>query len=108
MGSSMPAVVHYALREGGVELREVPVPAPAEGEVLLRVAAVGVCGSDVHTFHNTQSWPANVPVVLGPPAAVAGTLQWFRDLHARQWIFHGMDGPPGETIQQFVASVKGG
>ena len=28
-------------------------------------AAVGVCGSDVHTFHNTQSWPASVPVVLG-------------------------------------------
>ena len=65
MGPSMPAVVHYALREGGVELREVPVPAPTEGEVLVRVAAVGVCGSDVHTYHNTQSWPANVPVVLG-------------------------------------------
>ena len=65
MASSMPAVVHYAVRAGGVELREVPVPAPGEREVLLRVAAVGVCGSDVHTFHNTQSWPTSVPVVLG-------------------------------------------
>ena len=35
MGPSMPAVVHYALREGGVELREVPVPAPTEGDVLV-------------------------------------------------------------------------
>ena len=61
----MPAVVHHALREGGVELREVPVPAAGPGEVLLRVRAVSVCGSDVHQYHNTQSWPVRVPVVLG-------------------------------------------
>jgi L-iditol 2-dehydrogenase len=61
----MPAVVHYALQKGGVELREVPVPEPAAREVVLRVAAVGVCGSDVHSYHNTQSWTASVPVVLG-------------------------------------------
>jgi L-iditol 2-dehydrogenase len=65
MTSTMPAVVHYEIREGGVELRDVPVPSPGEGEVLLRVAAVGVCGSDVHSYHNTQSWTANVPVILG-------------------------------------------
>ena len=61
----MPAVVHHALREGGVELREVPVPEPGPGEVLLRVRGVSVCGSDVHQYHNTQSWPVRVPVVLG-------------------------------------------
>ena len=33
----MPAVVHHTLREGGLELREVPVPAAGPGEVLLRV-----------------------------------------------------------------------
>jgi alcohol dehydrogenase/L-iditol 2-dehydrogenase len=61
----MPAVVHHALREGGVELREVPVPAPGPGEVLLRVRGVSVCGSDVHQYHNTQSWAVRIPVVLG-------------------------------------------
>jgi alcohol dehydrogenase/L-iditol 2-dehydrogenase len=61
----MPAVVHHALREGGVELREVPVPTAGPGEVLLRVRGVSVCGSDVHQYHNTQSWPVRVPVVLG-------------------------------------------
>jgi L-iditol 2-dehydrogenase len=61
----MPAVVHHALREGGVELREVPVPTPGPGEVLLRVRGVSVCGSDVHQYHNQQSWPVRVPVVLG-------------------------------------------
>ena len=64
--SSMAAVVHYALKEGGVELRELPPPGNlADDEVLLRPGAVGVCGSEVHQYHNTHSWPVNVPVVLG-------------------------------------------
>jgi alcohol dehydrogenase/L-iditol 2-dehydrogenase len=62
----MAAVVHYALAPGAVELREVPRPAEiAEDEVLLESRAVGVCGSEVHQYHNTQSWPVNVPVILG-------------------------------------------
>jgi L-iditol 2-dehydrogenase len=65
MTSTMPAVVHYEAKRGGVELRDVAIPSPGEKEVLLRVAAVGVCGSDVHSYHNTQSWPVNVPVILG-------------------------------------------
>jgi L-iditol 2-dehydrogenase len=64
--ASMAAVVHYELREGGVELREVPQPpAPGEGEVILRTEAIGVCGSEVHQYHNSHSWRVNVPVILG-------------------------------------------
>ena len=59
------AVVHYALEPLAVELREIPVPEIGEGDVLLQVGAVSVCGSDVHQAHNTHSWPVNVPVVLG-------------------------------------------
>jgi L-iditol 2-dehydrogenase len=63
---TMPAVVHYALQGGAVELREVPVPSEiGDDEVLLETAAVGVCGSEVHQYHNTQSWKVNVPVILG-------------------------------------------
>jgi alcohol dehydrogenase/L-iditol 2-dehydrogenase len=61
----MKAVVHYELSPGHCELRELPVPTIGDDDVLLRVAAVGVCGSDVHQYHNTHSWPVNVPVVLG-------------------------------------------
>lgn len=62
----MAALVHYAIEKGAVELREVPRPASLEHhEVLLKTQAVGVCGSDVHQFHNTQSWRVNVPVILG-------------------------------------------
>jgi alcohol dehydrogenase/L-iditol 2-dehydrogenase len=63
--STQAAVVHYALQPDAVELREIAVPAIGEDEVLLEVGAVSVCGSDVHQARNTQSWPVDVPVVLG-------------------------------------------
>ena len=31
-----------------VELRSLPVPSPGHGEVLLRVKASTICGSDIH------------------------------------------------------------
>lgn len=62
---TMPAVVQYDLAAGAVELRELSRPQPGEGEVVLAVGAVGVCGSDVHQYHATQSWPVATPVVLG-------------------------------------------
>ncbi|MCH2372612.1 MAG: alcohol dehydrogenase catalytic domain-containing protein, partial [Planctomycetes bacterium] len=65
-------VVHYALKELAVELREVAKPSIGPNDVLLRVGAVSVCGSDVHQAHNLQSWPVNVPVVLGHE--FAGTI----------------------------------
>jgi alcohol dehydrogenase/L-iditol 2-dehydrogenase len=61
----MAAVVQYALEKGAVELRQMPMPEPGAQEVLLRVRGVGVCGSDVHQYHNSQSWPVRVPVILG-------------------------------------------
>src|SRR5687768_6741636 len=63
--TTQPAVVQYALAPLAVELREVPVPEVREGDVLLKVGAVSVCGSDVHQAHNTHSWKVDVPVVLG-------------------------------------------
>ncbi len=65
MAQTRAAVVQYALEPGAVEIREMPVPVPAAGEALLRVRGVGVCGSDVHQLHNTQSWSVRVPVILG-------------------------------------------
>ncbi|MEJ7655138.1 MAG: zinc-binding dehydrogenase [Chloroflexia bacterium] len=62
---TMAAVVQHGLEAGKVELREAPVPTLSDDDVLLNVGAVGVCGSDVHQYHSTQSWAVNVPVVLG-------------------------------------------
>ncbi len=60
-----PAVVQYALKERAVELREVPIPKPTRDHVLVKVSAVGICGTDVHQYLNEHSWPVNVPVIMG-------------------------------------------
>lgn len=60
----MKAVVKYGRGDREVELREVPEPAPAAGEVLLKVKAAGVCGSDIEMWHNWINIPT-VPVIQG-------------------------------------------
>ncbi len=59
------AVVNYAPEKGSVEIREVPKPLIGDEDVLLEVANVGVCGSDLHQWSADHSWPVNYPVVLG-------------------------------------------
>jgi len=59
------AVVNYAADKGSVELRDVDIPIIGEEDVLLEVANVGVCGSDLHQWTGDHSWPVNYPVVLG-------------------------------------------
>jgi alcohol dehydrogenase/L-iditol 2-dehydrogenase len=61
----MKAVVHFELKPSAVELRQVPRPTCGPAEALVAVRAVGVCGSDLHQRANHQSWPVNVPVILG-------------------------------------------
>jgi len=62
---NQPAVVNFAADKGSVELRDVPVPTIGDDDVLLEVAAVGVCGSDLHQWTADHSWPVNYPVILG-------------------------------------------
>jgi propanol-preferring alcohol dehydrogenase len=47
---------------GQLELREVPVPTIAPDEVLVRVAAAGLCHSDLHALHAPAPVP---PITLG-------------------------------------------
>jgi S-(hydroxymethyl)glutathione dehydrogenase/alcohol dehydrogenase len=50
------------------ELVDVVVDGPGPGEVLVRVAASGVCGSDLHVLHGSSP-VANPPLVLGHEGA---------------------------------------
>ncbi len=59
------AVVNYAPEKGSVEIREVSRPDIGDEDILLEVANVGVCGSDLHQWTADHSWPVNYPVVLG-------------------------------------------
>ena len=55
------------------EVRELPVPKPGHGEVLLRIMATGICGSDLSVYRSATSSdqvrghePSGVVEALGP------------------------------------------
>lgn len=58
-------------RPGVVEIVERPTPHPGAGEVLVRIAAVGICGSDVHYFTHGRigRYVVDRPLVLGHECA---------------------------------------
>jgi L-iditol 2-dehydrogenase len=59
----MLALVKTQKGKGFVELREMPEPTPGPGEVLIEVKACGICGTDLHVYHDEfPYWP---PVILG-------------------------------------------
>jgi L-iditol 2-dehydrogenase len=52
---------------GDLRLHEEPLPVPKTGESLLRIQAVGICGSDLHWFNEAQIGDAHLenPLILG-------------------------------------------
>lgn len=59
----MEAVVKYAKGHGHVELRDMPEPIPQDNQVVLEIACCGICGTDLHVYHDTfKNYP---PVILG-------------------------------------------
>lgn len=61
-------------RAKDVEVKTLAVPNPKADEVLIKVAAVGVCGSDVHYFHSGRigDFVVEDPMILGHEAS--GTI----------------------------------
>ena len=59
----MKALVKLACGPGHVEICEMDEPACGAHQVKLEVAACGICGTDLHVYHDTfRSFP---PVILG-------------------------------------------
>lgn len=52
---------------GNIRISQIPVPQPQQDELLLKVRAVGICGSDLHCYvdggTDGSSW--GVPLILG-------------------------------------------
>ncbi|MFV0492225.1 MAG: zinc-binding dehydrogenase [Pseudorhodobacter sp.] len=62
----MKAIVYLGREQ--MKLQDVPDLEPGEGRVLLRVAACGICGSDMHGYHGHD--PRRVPpMIMGHEAA---------------------------------------
>ncbi|MSR99945.1 NAD(P)-dependent alcohol dehydrogenase [Arthrobacter sp. BL-252-APC-1A] len=72
-GELMPESMSVSVLDGPGKLRleERPVPVPGPGEVLVRIASVGVCGSDTHYYHEGRigSFVVESPLVLGHEAS---------------------------------------
>ncbi len=52
----------------GIKLMDIVVPRPQAGEILIRVEAVGICGSDVHIYEWTPGYEfltKYFPLILG-------------------------------------------
>jgi len=57
------AVVKWKKGDGFVELREVPKPVTNSESVLIKVKAVGICGTDIHILHD--EFKHSPPVIMG-------------------------------------------
>lgn len=49
---------------GEIAFREVPVPQPQAGQVLVKIMKIGVCGSDIHVYHGEHPF-TKYPVTQG-------------------------------------------
>lgn len=67
IGTTMLALVKDGAAPGA-SLREVPVPQPGPGEILVRVHAASVCGTDIHI----ERWDPWAQDNFGPPPMTFG------------------------------------
>lgn len=65
----MKAIFKVSKDEGkkGTEIREVKIPEPGEGEVLIKVKATSICGTDRHIYKSDPSIlkSLKIPVIYG-------------------------------------------
>lgn len=63
----MKALMKVAEGKGHLELRDIPEPVPGPDEVVVAVAATGICGSDLHI--QDDEYKVRPPVVIGHETA---------------------------------------
>lgn len=82
-------------------LEEVTVEEPRFGEVLVKIAASGICGSDLHVVHNRSNVGKDRPVILGHEGAgvVEAVGPGVRDLKRGDHVVMAMFGPCGHCDQ---------
>jgi len=71
----------FCSRAGVIELRDVAAPEPAAGEVIVRVRACGICGSDLHWFQGGMPPPTVCPghEIAGEVAACGAGVRAVRE-----------------------------
>jgi 2-desacetyl-2-hydroxyethyl bacteriochlorophyllide A dehydrogenase len=67
---------------GIMEIREVPMPRPAENELLIKVEYCGICGSDIHQVQYGMEEPDNLMMgheISGVVAEVGRNVEGWRE-----------------------------
>lgn len=88
----IPSIMQVSVLHGihDIRLESRPVPQPGLGEVLLKVASVGVCGSDVHYYNEGRIGNQVVtdPIIMGHEfsAHVARFGEGVRELQVGQLV----------------------
>jgi threonine dehydrogenase-like Zn-dependent dehydrogenase len=127
----MQALVYVAPER--MEMQEIPEAVPRDGEVLLKVSAAGVCGSDIHGFlgHSTRRQPGlvmgheSVATILDVHPSVSGWKKGQRVcfnpllscrscracLSGRQnlcasWTLYGMDRLHGTYAERIAVEAR--
>jgi threonine dehydrogenase-like Zn-dependent dehydrogenase len=75
----MKAIMFHGERE--IHLTEVPDPTPGPNDVVIRISASGMCGSDLHTYRGARCEP---PVIGGHEPA--GVVEAVGSEVAADWI----------------------
>ena len=107
---------------GQLRTQDEPQPTPAAGEVMVRVRAVGVCGSDLHWFSGGGIGDAKLvrPLVLGhecagvteggirvavDPAIPCGKCEWCRRGHPNLCpdVRFAGHAPQDGTLREWIA-----
>ncbi|MBB3390662.1 L-idonate 5-dehydrogenase [Rhizobium sp. BK275] len=61
--------------KGDLRIETAPVAAPGPGEVLLKMAAAGICGSDLHYYQDGGFGPVRIREPMIPGHEAAGTVE---------------------------------
>ncbi|OGP93743.1 MAG: hypothetical protein A2156_15575 [Deltaproteobacteria bacterium RBG_16_48_10] len=67
----MKAIIKAGAEAGSLEVKELPIPKPGKGEVLVKMKAAGICFSDVMILTNKYKGrvPVPIPMIMGHEGA---------------------------------------
>ncbi len=82
----MKAAIFYGGKD--IRIEDVPMPEPGPGEVLIKIASAGICGSDLHPYRGHNPYGAREPHQRGHELAgeIAGLGDGVTDLTVGQRV----------------------
>ena len=80
-----------------LEIEEFPVTPPGPQQIVVRVLAAGVCGSDVHIWRGEVPFPTKLPSPLGHEM-IGEVYASARNANAIPWGESSMSGIASRTL----------